>query len=416
METRLVKPLHPLDEIAHRIAQADGSGVQLSREKSGNGRMGETEAHIVDPVAATIRALAEPLEYPPLSAGIVPGDRVAIAVDEDVPQVASVVRGAVEALKAAGVEAQDISIVTTNGEVGDLCQSAIAESEQRPQFVVHDPADENNLCLVGTMKRGEPLLVNKAMFDADLVLPIGCARLGRIGSYESVFPRFSNAETLQRYRMQAKHDAIVKRSGKRNEIDEAGWMIGVPMTVQVVPGRDEAVAHVIAGEPQAVSQRCDELCQEEWLLRSPRRVSLVVATIAGDAIAQSWANVGRALAATESVLEEGGAVAICSNLEQSPGHSLGRLIRSDDPDAAARRIFHDQDADSWTAWQLSRALERGPVYFLSQLDSDTVEDMGLAHVESVDDLVRLAGRHESFVVVENSQHAAVVVDGEERDD
>jgi hypothetical protein len=32
-------------------------------------------------------------------------------------------------------------------------------------------------------------------------------------------------------------------------------------------------------------------------------------------------------------------------------------------------------------------------------------------VESVDDLVRLAGRHESFVVVEDAQHAVVTVDG-----
>jgi hypothetical protein len=95
---------------------------------------------------------------------------------------------------------------------------------------------------------------------------------------------------------------------------------------------------------------------------------------------------------------------------------LGRLIGSDDADATARKIFHDHDADSWAAWQLTRALQRGPVYFLSQLDTDTVEELGLAHVENVDELVRLAGRHESFAVVENSQYAVVVVDGEEHDE
>ena len=77
-----------------------------------------------------------------------------------------------------------------------------------------------------------------------------------------------------------------------------------------------------------------------------------------------------------------------------------------------RKISHDHDADSWPAWQLARALQRGPVYFLSQLDAETVEDMGLAPVESVDDLVRLAGRHESFVVVEDSQNAVVKLAGE----
>ena len=48
------------------------------------------------PLTAEPVALAEPLEFPPLAAGIVPGDRVAIAVDEDVPCVAEIVRGAVE--------------------------------------------------------------------------------------------------------------------------------------------------------------------------------------------------------------------------------------------------------------------------------------------------------------------------------
>ena len=97
------------------------------------------------------------------------------------------------------------------------------------------------------------------------------------------------------------------------------------------------------------------------------------------------------------VVDEGGAVAICSNLEEPPGHSLGgssvpkTLIRQ------LRKISHEHDADSWPAWHLARALQRGPVYFLSQLDAETVEDLGLAPVESVDDLVRLAGRHESFV-------------------
>jgi hypothetical protein len=49
------------------------------------------------------------------------------------------------------------------------------------------------------------------------------------------------------------------------------------------------------------------------------------------------------------------------------------------------------------------------VYFLSRLDSETVEDLGFAPVDSVDDLARLAGRHESCVVIDDSQHAVIAV-------
>jgi hypothetical protein len=168
----------------------------------------------------------------------------------------------------------------------------------------------------------------------------------------------------------------------------------------------------LAGEPHAVARSCDELCCQQWLYKTPQRVSLLVATITGGAASQTWANVGRALETAEHVLEEGGAIAICTNLDEPPGQSLGRLIGDTDLDSAARKISHDHDADSWPAWRLARALQRGPVYFMSQLDAETVEDLGLAPVESIDDLARLAGRHESFTIVEDAQHAVVRVTGE----
>jgi hypothetical protein len=78
-----------------------------------------------------------------------------------------------------------------------------------------------------------------------------------------------------------------------------------------------------------------------------------------------------------------------------------------DLDRAIRKISRDNEPDSWPAWHLARALQRGPVFLLSQLDPDTVEDMGLAPVENIDQIARLAGQHESFAIVNDSQHAVV---------
>jgi nickel-dependent lactate racemase len=415
----LVKALHPIDEIAARISRADGEGVRLTR-KGGGSSNGESrpaaangEGLCVDAAAAAIvRALASPIDFPPLAAGIVPGDKVAIVVDSAVPCLTSIVRGSVEALQFAGVEPEDISIVTSDAQTSQLCRDELPGDAHGPQFVVHDPDDENNVCLVGTTKRGMPLLVNRTIFDADVVLPIGCARLNSCSAYETLFPRFSNAEALDWYRTPAHHGASRGRNGKMSEADEAGWLIGVPLVVQVVPGPGETVAHVLAGEPQAVANRGKELCRELWSLQSPQRVSLMIATVTGGPAGQTWGNVGRALALSETLVAEEGAVAICCNLDEPPGESLGRLIGSDDLEVTARKISHDHGDDSWPAWHLARALQRGPVYFLSQLDAETVEDLGLAPVESVDELVRLAGRHESFAVVEDSQNAVVTVAAE----
>jgi nickel-dependent lactate racemase len=380
----------------------------------------QTDRHATSSAAgseagATLNALAEPLDFPPLAAATVPGDRVAIAVDENVPCVGAVVRGAVEAFQRAGIEAADIFVVTADATTARLCKEALSDNGERPQIVTHDPGDANNLCLVGQTKKHEPLLINRTIFDADVVLPIGCARLGSSSVYESLFPRFSNAETIERHRTPMTHRSTASEKKETREIDEAGWLVGVPMVVQVVPGADESVAHVVAGDPHSVAERVEELYRQQWLLKSPQQVSLVIATISGGEQAQTWQNVGRALATAEPLLTEGGAVAICSNLEALPGESLGRLIGNDDLEKAERKIFHDHGADSLPAWHLARALQRGPVYFLSQLDEETVEDLGLAPISDTAELARLAGRHESCVVIEDSQHAVVTV-GENRHD
>ncbi len=181
------------------------------------------------------------------------------------------------------------------------------------------------------------------------------------------------------------------------------------MVVEVVPGGGESVAHVLAGEPSVVGAESQSLARGRWALEIPQQVSLLIATVGGGPEAQTWANVGRALAMAERLVEDGGAVAVCSNLSEPPGPSLGRLIGTPDLDRQMRKISNEHEVDSWPAWQLARALQRGPVYFLSQLDDETVEDLGLAPVASIDEIVHLAERCESFAVVEDSHNAVVTL-------
>jgi nickel-dependent lactate racemase len=402
----LINTLHPIEEIAASIRLPDDQLVRLTRES--NVEHQNKSEQLTDPAALVRRALDEPLDFPPLAAAIVPGDRVAIAVDEGLPCVGAIVRGAVEAFEKAGVDPTSISIVTMDGETSRLCREELASHSARlPQFVVHDPEDAENLCMFGINKLKEPLQVNRTVFDADIVLPIGSARADGRSAYGCLFPSFSNAEVIASYRTPENLTSPDDVTKKAEEAEEAGWLIGALMAVQVVPGAAETVAHVVAGEPRAVARRCDQLYTEQWSFVSPRQVSLVIANISGGAEAQTWQNVGRALTVAENLLAEGGAIAICSNLEMPPGESLSRLMRIADLEKAARKILRADAADSVPAWHVVRALQRGPVYFLSQLEADTVEDLGLAPIANLGELARLASRHESCVVIDDAQYAIV---------
>jgi nickel-dependent lactate racemase len=413
----LVKSLHPIHEIAARIARVDGNCVRLMRGVAVDGDLPQPAvvADVVsqaDPTEATVAALAAPVEYPPLSVGIVPGDRVTIALDETTPRAAEVVRGAIKSFERAGVEADAITVVGSDEAAMQICREACsAEQTSGVKFVVHDPSDEKNLCMVGMTKGGVPLVVNREIFDADVVLPIGCVRLDGRGAYESLFPRFSDVESIEKYRTPTFLESPSEQAERRRETNQAGWLIGVPMVVEVVPGGGQNVAHVLAGEPTAVAEESQELVRERWSFECPHQVNLMIATIGGGPEAQNWTSIGRALAMAEQLVVDGGAVAICSNLSEPPGRSLGRLIGNSDLDKLIRKMSTEHDVDSWPAWQLARALQRGPVYLLSQLDDETAEDLGFAPVSRIDEIVRLAEHYETFVVVEDAQNAVVTLAG-----
>jgi nickel-dependent lactate racemase len=400
----LVKRLHLLETIGARIGDANGRRVYLTSDVNDES---------VDPAEAALRALESPLDHPPLSRSIVPGDRVAVAVGPDLLEAAEIVRGVVEAFLSAGVDAASCAVVAANEEVAANCRAALSPDGDRGiSVVIHDPDDERDLCFVGLRRGGQPLVVNRAIFEADVVLPIAAAR-PQGGVYESLYPQFSSTAVIEEFRKPTNRSTREDRKLQRRAIREAGQLVGAPLVMQVVPGSRGSVAAVVAGEPRAVARRVSGQYREQWTRQCEQPANLVVATVTGDEISQTWENVGRAIAAAKRLVEGDGALAICTNVSRAVGESMGRLVGQRNASATARKLFQEHAEDSWAAWQIARAIARGPVFLMSQLDADEVEEMGMAPIENIDELVRLASRRESTIVLEDAHFALASVSREE---
>jgi len=403
----VVKSLEPSDSFADRLNLPADVSVPLEHTVASS----EVRPRVMDVAAAAREALQSPLRYPAFIEGVVPGDKLAIALDEAVPEAVSVVRGVMEVALAAGIWPDAISVVSSDEPFCIFLREALGPDIR---VVVHDPEDQQDLALVALNGKNQRLLVNREIFEADIVLPIGCARLtgtAGCGVYESLFPRLSDAETIGRLRTPSQRANAARLARSQHKSDEAGWLLGVPLVMQVVPGGDGTVAAIVAGDPEAVSERVQEICHELWSFEAPQQASLVIANVPGGPREQTWENIGRALAAAEPLVAEYGAVAICSELDDRPGHALGQLIGSDDFAQVEANVRNDHSADSWTAWQVARALQRGPVYFLSRLAADDVEELGLAPVADLEELARLASHQESCIVLDHSQYAVATVAG-----
>lgn len=371
-----------------------------------------------DPVAAVRAALADPIDFPALSRTVLPDDRVAIAVEAGLPCAPELVAGVVSALTDVGTPPELISIVRASGDkaVSDrqLLNHIDAGVAERLTLIEHDSKTRENLSFLGASKEDEPLFVNRALCDADVVIPIGSIqhhdRFGCLGVHHSWFPTFADQETQARFHKSLPSMKERKLAKRREECVEAAWMLGVQMVVLLVPAGDDRAMHVVAGSPNATWKRANELAQGVWGVHVDRRASLVVAAIGGGPEQQTWHNVTRTIDTALEAVEVNGTIAVCSQLKTKPGPAMKRLAAAADYESANHAIRQRPAADSLAASRLNRALQRARVYLLSELDEAEVEDLGVAYVADESEIAKLSTQHDSLLLLENAQHVSLTLD------
>ncbi|HAY80688.1 MAG TPA: hypothetical protein DCY79_12850 [Planctomycetaceae bacterium] len=367
--------------------------------------------------AAVAVAVANPLDFPALSESIFPGDRVALALDGGVACSDRVVAGVIHCLLETQVAGRDITVlrVEETGPSSDTALRACLPEHVRDEIaiVTHDPQDEDSLQYLAASQGGDPIYFHGALCEADVVIPISALRVsdspGYAGINGGLFPAFADAKSQQRFR-ESSH-LSERQQALCEEANEAAWLLGSQFTVQVIPGAGDSVLEVLAGESQAVLARGEDLVQAHWGFQVPERASLVVATIEGGPEQQTWDNLARAIHSASRAVADDGAIVICTDLDSHPGPALQRLIGIGDTHQAMHEI--EREPDAFPATQLCAVQERARIYLLSNLDGATVEDLGIAHVSSTDEVDRLMQRHESCILLANAHHAVPVADEDE---
>jgi hypothetical protein len=163
---------------------------------------GETIAdppYLEDVEGATIQSILNPLGMPPIAELVGPGSRVTISFPDRVKggvQPTSHRKIAIpilikECLKA-GVRKQDILLICSNGlhrkntdeEIRSLLGDSIYKAfNPSHQIVNHDSEDRDHLVDLGDDELGDPVIMNKDVFESDLAILIGHVLGNPYGGY-----------------------------------------------------------------------------------------------------------------------------------------------------------------------------------------------------------------------------------------
>ncbi|MFO0890104.1 MAG: lactate racemase domain-containing protein [Isosphaeraceae bacterium] len=355
--------------------------------------------------AAFRDALKAPLEFPPLHQMVVSGDRVAIAIDDSSEGVPSRIAVIAEILEECGVAPEEVTVVGMPGVRPDLGR----ELPERLAFELHDPGDSSNLAYLATTGQGRRVYLNRRLTDADVVIPIGRIGydpvLGFRGPWSVIFPGLSDRETQAEHRSwltEEPHARAVPRP-RLDEVLEVSWLLGTEFQIGMIPAA-RGVYRFVVGRTRAVRDQGVAELERLWSFVAPTRAECVVVGIGGTGRESDLADLAEGLVTASRVVQHGGRIVALSRAVGPLGPGLRRLMDAGDvKDASAALRGHDDDPDSVTARQLARVLGWADVYLMSRLERQTVEDLSMIPLDSLDDARRLILRSGSSLTVARAE-------------
>ncbi len=366
------------------------------------GPAGASGAAAGDLVRAAVDDAADGLA---LAAQVVPGDRVAIAVGNAVPQAEAVLAAVCARLLAAGIAPADLTVLSAPPlEILGAPQPAQVIAPSGVVSAPFLPATDVQTSYIAADAAGQPIHLARTLVDADVVVSIGAwcwdAALGGESPTGELWPAFSRQACRQRLIRELALRGRRAVADWRACTDEAIWQLGMTASLRVVPGRRNTLAAACFGLPNVAARRARRDAAD-WRPEVSGRAALTVASLADPA--GGLPAVLRAVAAAAHTTAPGGTICVASRLAEAPGVIFARWREGAPLEGLVREAVATGDqaliGDAFRTRFFARCLGGRRLVLLSDLEETTVEDLEIGHAATPEVVERLAHRAESVVVL-----------------
>ena len=355
------------------------------------------------------QALESPMDFPAIETFVLKGDRVAIALLGNLPEPVESFEAIVGHLSRSVAGASVVAVISpmhsASFDKATCDRILLNNSSIDVSFCIHDPADQGRVACIGNNRAGEPVYVNREMFDADVVIPVGTLLEGS-NKTDSFYPEFSSSEVLKRF---SDRDSKVTKAELDGEVRQAENNLGAEFSVLVLRGPGGNTVGVRAGNRHSIKDSTNGEMDSMWSIQCQADGELVVATVEGESHQQTWEDIFNAIAAASAASQTVRQIVICSELDVEPD--------SDQMDILQLQFEVDLDAKCRMLGELSgvhylipSVLENTSVFLMSRLSQDTVEEAGLGYIESDREIQRIVDRAASGILLRDAHLCRVALE------
>jgi len=267
--------------------------------------MGENLQPPENLASAYRHALNHPIDSPPLSEMVNPGETIAITVS-DITRVWQhnelTLPILIDYLNQAGIADKDITVIiavgahrqNTGDELAELCSQAICN---RVRVVNHNAWDTDNMVYYGKTSRGTQVSFNRIVAEADRVILTGGViyhyMVGYGGGRKSIMPGVSSLKTIQQSHMWAmgKHlgdgsnplAANMKTAGNpaHEDMMEVAAFLKPDFIINVVPNLDGNITGIFTGNWISAWQQATQLVDQTFGVLIQEQADIVIASAGG---------------------------------------------------------------------------------------------------------------------------------------
>jgi hypothetical protein len=362
------------------------------------------------PASERLRAaLLQPLELnAPLARAVTPDDQICIVVDERLPELTSLVIEILRHLQLGGVEPSQVTFVVEPPSGPQAWALELPDELSDVHVEIHDPEDPRKLAYLATTKNGKRIYLNRTVVEAGMTIVLSSRAyhpdLGYEGAEFALYPALSNMETREQFL--TGHATIAER---RALVKEIGWLLGLPVFVQIIEGGHNQIAEVIVGLRES-ARTGEDRQNQAWKLESAPQADLVIATLTGDRVERSfWALAQAARNATRLAQPQGRVVLLC---DAAPDLDLAleTVRREGDAGSALNALKKRPAGETRTARTWLKALEERATMLRSRYPDEVVEELLATPLTSARELQRLINAAGSVIILPDAHQYRIAVD------
>lgn len=376
-----------------------GNGVQTVEVPDGNllaELMSNPMEHERHGAEAVRYALDNPIGAKKLCETVKPGQKVVIVTSDISRPLPSydVLPCVLDDLYAAGVAKDDITVVLALGShrnhteeekrhlVGDRCYEEVKVVDSNPKDCIH----------LGNTSHGTPADFDRTVVEADFRICLGNIEFhyfaGYSGGYKALMPGVSTPDAIQvNHSMMVSQDACAgKLEGNpvREDIEEAGAMLGVDYIVNAVLDEHKHIVYAVAGDVVKAHRAGCAYLDRMYRKPIPQRADIVIVSQGGAPKDANLYQTQKALDNSKHAVKKGGTIILIGACNEGLGSRKFEewLVGSESAHAMVERIGRDFQLGGHKAAAIGMVLENADIVLVSEMEDDFVKSIFLEPAHS----------------------------------